>query len=145
MTSNFVFKCHKIETKAPAATGGWGAAPAASRGKTEVYPVTSISFNHQYKTFATTGSDGHFNFWDKTNRSRLHTSKRFPTSISCSAFNDFEHGQQKLTTMFAYAVSYDWCVRRAVAGGCCALALRAHAVRSHSLPFSRARSLARVG
>ena len=110
---NFVFKCHKIEAPKAAAATQWGAAAVRPAGSpdAQVFPVTSISFNHQFGTFATTGSDGHFNFWDKENRSRLHTSKRFPTSISASAFNDFEHSGQRLSTMFAYAVSYDWCVQ----------------------------------
>ncbi|CAN0001596.1 unnamed protein product, partial [Discosporangium mesarthrocarpum] len=37
---------------------------------TAVYSVNAITF-HKYGTFATAGSDGNFNFWDKDSRQRL--------------------------------------------------------------------------
>ncbi|EGG17974.1 WD40 repeat-containing protein [Cavenderia fasciculata] len=66
------------------------------------YPVNSISFAHPFGTFATAGSDGTFNFWDKETKNRLKQFPKCPTSISCATFSPD-------ATMYAYAVSYDWC------------------------------------
>jgi len=52
-------------------------------------------------TFATAGSDGTFNFWDKDSRQRLKSFKRLEYPISASCFN--APGK-----IFAYATSYDW-------------------------------------
>lgn len=78
---NFAFKCH--------------------RDGQNIYAVNGITFHPTYGTFATTGSDGTFNFWDKEQRQRLKafTPRRPP--IPCGAFN-------RDGTIFAYAVSYDW-------------------------------------
>mmetsp|Transcript_15201 Transcript_15201/g.25043 ORF Transcript_15201/g.25043 Transcript_15201/m.25043 type:complete len:342 (+) Transcript_15201:190-1215(+) len=78
---NFAFKCH--------------------RDGNEIYPVDSIVFHPQYGTFATTGSDGSFNFWDKDSKQRLKPFPRANAPIPTSCFN-FDG------TIFAYAVSYNW-------------------------------------
>ncbi|GJM93796.1 hypothetical protein PR202_ga10384 [Eleusine coracana subsp. coracana] len=48
---NFTFKCH--------------------REGNEIYSVNSLNFHPVYGTFATAGSDGGFNFWDKDSKQRL--------------------------------------------------------------------------
>eukprot|EP01106_Pelomyxa_sp_JSP_P019464 TRINITY_DN980_c0_g2_i2.p2 TRINITY_DN980_c0_g2~~TRINITY_DN980_c0_g2_i2.p2 ORF type:complete len:164 (-),score=32.98 TRINITY_DN980_c0_g2_i2:257-748(-) len=78
---NFTFKCH--------------------RDGNNTYSVNEISFHPTYGTFATCGSDGTLNFWDKDSRQRL---KAFPTCrfpISCGRFN-------RDGSLYAYSVSYDW-------------------------------------
>jgi len=79
---DFAFKCH--------------------RDAQEIYAVNNIAF-HPCGTFATTGSDGTFNFWDKDNRQRLKAFNRCNQPIPCGAFNYAES-----PSIFAYAVSYDW-------------------------------------
>lgn len=78
---DFAFKCHR-------------------EGDT-IYPVNSISFHEEYGTFATCGSDGGFNFWDKDNKHRLKQFNRLNQPITASAFS---HDG----SIFAYAVGYDW-------------------------------------
>ena len=51
-TKNFAFKCHR-------------------EGTQDIFAVNHITFHPTYGTFATTGSDGTFNFWDKDSRQRL--------------------------------------------------------------------------
>jgi len=79
---NFAFKCH--------------------RQGNDVYAVNDITFNAQFGTFATCGSDGTFNFWDKDSKQRLKAFKQCYLPVCCGAFN--QDG-----TLFAYAVGYDWC------------------------------------
>lgn len=55
----------------------------------------------RYKTFATCGSDGQYNFWDKQNKQRLKQFKKVGVPITCAAFS---HD----STIFAYAACYDW-------------------------------------
>jgi mRNA export factor len=50
-----------------------------------------------HATFATSGSDGAYNFWDKDSKQRLKALQRCNQPIPCSAFN---HDG----TIFAYAV-----------------------------------------
>ena len=79
---SFAFKCHRQDTS-------------------NVYSVNGISFHRNYGTFATVGSDGVVNFWDKDNKQRL---KVFPSkneTISCASFNTPGN-------IFAYGLSYDW-------------------------------------
>jgi len=78
---NFAFKCH--------------------RDNQDIYAVDHITFHPTYGTFATTGSDGTFNFWDKDSRQRLKAFSKASMPIPCGAFN-------RDGTIFAYAVSYDW-------------------------------------
>jgi mRNA export factor len=85
----FTFKCHRrSETK---------------QGRTEnhIYALNSICAHPVYGTFATAGSDGCFNFWDKDAKHRL---KGFPAlggPISAAGFN-------RNGNIYAVAVSYDW-------------------------------------
>ncbi|KAH7427006.1 hypothetical protein KP509_10G026000 [Ceratopteris richardii] len=80
-SKNFTFKCH--------------------RDNNDIYAVNSINFHPVHSTFATAGSDGAYNFWDKENKQRLKAMQRCNQPIPCSTFN-FDG------TIFAYAVSYDW-------------------------------------
>ncbi|GJU63558.1 protein RAE1 [Tanacetum coccineum] len=50
-SKNFTFKCH--------------------REGNDIYSVNSLSFHPVHHTFATAGSDGAFNFWDKDSKQRL--------------------------------------------------------------------------
>jgi mRNA export factor len=116
---SFAFKCHRPKAK-------------DHQGKpsntTYIYPVNAISFNPR-GTFATAGSDGVFNFWDKEGKTRL---KEFKVGEECrqgqtipqipmhqTLQNDFEpYIRHSISTatfnstgdMFAYAMSYDWCL-----------------------------------
>eukprot|EP00051_Salpingoeca_urceolata_P027071 m.479914 g.479914 ORF g.479914 m.479914 type:complete len:369 (-) comp21632_c0_seq1:51-1157(-) len=80
-TDNFSFKCHRDDKN--------------------VHCVNSLSFHPRFGTFATTGSDGKYIFWDKDNRNRLKAMGSMGAPIPCSGFN--ADG-----TLFAYAMSYDW-------------------------------------
>lgn len=80
-SKNFTFKCH--------------------RDNNDIYAVNAINFHPVHATFATSGSDGAYNFWDKENKQRLKAMQRCNQPIPCSTFN-FDG------TIFAYAVSYDW-------------------------------------
>ena len=66
-----------------------------------VYPVNDIAINRVYGTFATCGSDGAFAFWDKIAKQKLKSFPKMGCPISAIDFN-------YNTTMFAYAVGYDW-------------------------------------
>ena len=79
---NFTFKCH--------------------RNNDDIYAVNSLCFHPSFGTFATTGSDGAYNYWDKDSKQRLKSLKdRYNQPIPASCFN--QDG-----SIFAYAVSYDW-------------------------------------
>jgi mRNA export factor len=80
-SKNFAFKCH--------------------RDNQDIYAVNCITFHPTYGTFATTGSDGTFNFWDKDSRQRLKAFQKASAPIPVGAFN-------RDGTIFSYAVSYDW-------------------------------------
>nr|CAD1826871.1 unnamed protein product [Ananas comosus var. bracteatus] len=60
-SKNFTFKCH--------------------REGTEIYSVNSLNFHPVHGTFATAGSDGAFNFWDKDSKQRLKAMARCPHPI----------------------------------------------------------------
>ncbi|GJN39542.1 hypothetical protein PR202_gb28667 [Eleusine coracana subsp. coracana] len=64
-----------------------------------LYSFYNLSQVHH--TFATAGSDGAFNFWDKDSKQRLKAFSRCPLPIPCSTFNSDG-------SIFAYAVCYDW-------------------------------------
>ncbi|MBA0774676.1 hypothetical protein Gotri_009872 [Gossypium trilobum] len=78
---NFTFKCH--------------------RDGSEIYSVNSLNFHPIHHTFATAGSDGAFNFWDKDSKQRLKAMSRCSQPIPCSTFNNDG-------SIFAYSVCYDW-------------------------------------
>ncbi|CAN1190765.1 Protein RAE1 [Linum perenne] len=80
-SKNFTFKCH--------------------RESNDIYSVNSLSFHPVHHTFATAGSDGAFNFWDKDSKQRLKAMARCSQPIPCSAFNNDG-------SVYAYAVCYDW-------------------------------------
>ena len=78
---NFAFKCH--------------------RENNDIYAVDDLKFHPTFGTFATTGSDGTFNFWDKDSRQRLKAFNKESAPIPCGGFN-------REGNIYAYAVSYDW-------------------------------------
>lgn len=78
---SFAFKCHRQDSN--------------------VFSVNAIAFQKQYGTFATVGSDGVVNFWDKDNKQRLKGFNAIERPIPCAAFN-------AQGNLFAYASSYDW-------------------------------------
>lgn len=80
-SKNFSFKCH--------------------RDGSDIYAVNSIAFHPVHGTFATAGSDGAYNFWDKDSKQRLKAMSRCSLPIPCSSFS--ADG-----SIYAYAVSYDW-------------------------------------
>ena len=49
------------------------------RALQDIYAVDCITFHPTYGTFATTGSDGTFNFWDKDSRQRLKAFSKVST------------------------------------------------------------------
>jgi mRNA export factor len=78
---SFAFKCHRQDSN--------------------VYSVNAISFQNQFATFSTVGSDGVVNFWDKDNKQRLKGFGAIERTIPCASFNTQGN-------LFAYASSYDW-------------------------------------
>ncbi|KAG6626955.1 hypothetical protein CIPAW_15G089000 [Carya illinoinensis] len=80
-SKNFTFKCH--------------------RDGNEIYSVNSLNFHPVHHTFATAGSDGAFNFWDKDSKQRLKAMARCSQPIPCSTFNNDG-------SLFAYSACYDW-------------------------------------
>nr|AFK45199.1 unknown [Medicago truncatula] len=80
-SKNFTFKCH--------------------RESNEIYSVNSLNFHPVHHTFATAGSDGAFNFWDKDSKQRLKAMQRCSQPIPCGTFNNDG-------SIYAYAVCYDW-------------------------------------
>ncbi|CAI5710126.1 unnamed protein product [Peronospora destructor] len=80
--NDFAFKCH--------------------RDGSDIYPVSNITF-HPFGTLAITGGDGTFCFWDKDARQKLKTFNKCNQSITTGKFN--ARGD-----IFAYALSYDWCM-----------------------------------
>lgn len=82
-SKNFTFKCHR------------------DREGADIYSVNSLNFHPVYHTFATTGSDGVVNFWDKDSKQRLKNMQRCSQPIPCGTFNNDG-------SIFAYSVCYDW-------------------------------------
>ncbi|XP_074312716.1 protein RAE1-like [Silene latifolia] len=80
-SKNFTFKCH--------------------RDGNDIFSVNSINFHPVHHTFATAGSDGTFNFWDKDSKQRLKAMTRCNQAIPCGAFNSDG-------SVYAYSVCYDW-------------------------------------
>lgn len=80
-SKNFTFKCH--------------------REGNVIYSVNSLSFHPVHHTFATAGSDGAFNFWDKDSKQRLKAMLRCNQPIPCGTFNNDG-------SIYAYSACYDW-------------------------------------
>jgi len=78
---NFAFKCH--------------------REGNDIYAVNVITFHPVFGTFATAGSDGTYNFWDKDSKQRLKPFSKGNLPITAGCFN-------MDGSIFAYAASYDW-------------------------------------
>lgn len=74
-SGKYAFKCHR--------------APSDTLPNMEmVFPVNAVSFHPTYGTFATGGSDGMVNFWDRVNRKRIRqVGKKYPSGISSLSFN----------------------------------------------------------
>lgn len=80
---NFSFRCHRNDD-------------------THItYAVNDISFHPICGTFATCGSDGVYNFWDHTSKSKLKPFNALPVPLTAIRFN-------AQGTMCAYAQGYDW-------------------------------------
>lgn len=90
VSRNFAFKCHRDSKDAV------GSQPPTCN----IFAVNSIAF-HNLGTFATAGSDGIYNFWDKDSKQRLMAFKPAGNSISAATFNPAGN-------LYAYALSYDW-------------------------------------
>uniref|UniRef100_A0A7S3K4J4 Anaphase-promoting complex subunit 4 WD40 domain-containing protein n=1 Tax=Aureoumbra lagunensis TaxID=44058 RepID=A0A7S3K4J4_9STRA len=87
---NFAFKCHRDTQENRVGQ------PTVCN----IYAVNSIVF-HKFGTFATAGSDGVYNFWDKDSKQRLMAFKAAPNTIPCASFSP-------IGNLYAYALSYDW-------------------------------------
>ncbi|CAA2966107.1 plant poly(A)+ RNA export [Olea europaea subsp. europaea] len=91
-SKNFTFKCHREGND------------IYSVNSLNFHPIRYFTLNHIHHTFATFGSDGAFNFWDKDRKKRLKAMSRCSQPIPCSTFNNDG-------SIFAYSVSlccYDW-------------------------------------
>jgi mRNA export factor len=86
---SFAFKCHRGNPK---------------QGDMRVFPVNNIK-STRFGTFASCGSDGVYNFWDKGSMQRLKArtgmNPQNPTPIAAIALNS-------ASTILAYTESYDW-------------------------------------
>ena len=71
---DFCFKCHRKED--------------AANKDGDIWTVNHITFNKQYNTFATSGSDGTFIIWNKDTKSRYKQSNAAPLPITVSCFSD---------------------------------------------------------
>lgn len=67
MAKRFTFKCHRFQDKSSMAD--------------TVYPVNSISFNKQYGTLFTAGSDGTICLWDTEMRKRMKMLPKFDMAV----------------------------------------------------------------
>jgi len=88
----FAFRCHREPVQ-------------GKSNEQNVFPVNSISFHQQCGTFATAGSDGCYNFWDKDSKQCLKKFQKFQNNqnlgITSGSFS--QDG-----TIYAYSTSYDW-------------------------------------
>jgi len=81
-SKSFIFKCHRKEKPS------------------RIYSVNEIVFHPTLGSFATCGSDGTFNFWDKENRERLRSFKECYLPIVTCAYSP--------SGIFSYSIGYDW-------------------------------------
>lgn len=94
--NNFSFKCHRKD-----ATSSGGSRLTSNTTVHQVWAVNDIKFHKQHGTFATAGSDGTINMWDKDSKTRLKTFENRGGPITSVSFN-------RTGTVFAYSISYDW-------------------------------------
>ncbi|POW19103.1 hypothetical protein PSHT_05024 [Puccinia striiformis] len=122
--NNFSFKCHRKD--APT-----GASRLNANSIPQVWAVNDIKFHKQHGTFATAGSDGTINMWDKDSKTRLKSMFTFLHFNSLHTFEVSPGGDKwslmlclpafdnrggpitsvsfnRTGTVFAYTVSYDW-------------------------------------
>jgi len=88
----FAFRCHREQVQGKST-------------EMNVFPVNSIAFHQQCKTFATAGADGCYNFWDKDSKQCLKKFAKFQNQqnlgITSGAFSPDG-------AIYAYSTSYDW-------------------------------------
>lgn len=70
-TKKYAFKCHR----------------ALINGIDTVFPVSGLSFNPVYGTFATGGGDGTVSLWDPIAKKRLRQFPKYPSPVSAVAFS----------------------------------------------------------
>ncbi|KAI9605422.1 hypothetical protein KEM48_002207 [Puccinia striiformis f. sp. tritici PST-130] len=107
--NNFSFKCHRKD--APT-----GASRLNANSIPQVWAVNDIKFHKQHGTFATAGSDGTINMWDKDSKTRLKVSPggdKWSLMLCLPAFDNrggpiTSVSFNRTGTVFAYTVSYDW-------------------------------------
>jgi mRNA export factor len=87
--SDFAFKCHRDGNE------------KTNVNDVKVFAINCLAWHMQEGTFASGGSDGSFNFWDKDARSRCKAFERLPSPVTALGFSS--DGK-----MFAYAQGYDW-------------------------------------
>lgn len=92
-TKNFTFKCHRDVPAAPAPS--------------DIFAVNSINFHPGFGTFATAGSDGSYNFWDKDSKQRLKAQARSMYGPGVGA-PITAAGFSRDGALYGYAISYDW-------------------------------------
>ena len=84
---DFCFKCHRKED--------------ANNKDGDVWTVNHISFNKQFNTFATSGSDGTYIIWNKDTKSRYKSSPNAAMPMTVSCFSDDAN-------ILAFACGEDW-------------------------------------
>ena len=70
-TKKYAFKCHR----------------SLVDGIDTVFPVSGLSFNPAYGTFATGGGDGTVSLWDPAAKKRLRQFPKYPAPVSAVAFS----------------------------------------------------------
>lgn len=83
---DFCFKCHRQEKTA---TDG------------DVYTVNSLSFNKEYNTFSSTGSDGQYIIWNKDSKSKYKSSVKSSLPVTVGCFSDD-------ATIYAFSFGEDY-------------------------------------
>jgi mRNA export factor len=111
MTTNFNFKCHRIEKK------------ENGKSQTCAYPVNGVAFNNRHNTMATCGSEGTYEarlipsvyfcniltsyvFWDKDYRQKLKANPEPAGTYLGNSIIDIDFSPD--SNFVAYAVAYDW-------------------------------------
>lgn len=90
-TKQFCYKCHQKPAN-----------PTNSQSKDQIVSsVNGFCFNEKHGTYYSYGSDGVYVSWNKDTRAKYRTSSTFPSAIVAA-------DQTQDSTMFAYAIGYDW-------------------------------------